>query len=98
MPYMKNGKRDYTRQGALVDAKPEARAHRAANVKANRALVAAGVGHKGDGLDAAHVKAFSKGGDATLANTKLEPPSKNRSFKRNAKARLVSETSSRERS
>lgn len=84
MPYMKDGKRDYKRQGELVDSKPAARAHRAQNVKQNRELAKAGRGRKGDGLDASHVKAFSKGGGASLSNTRLEPASKNRSFKRNS--------------
>lgn len=83
MPYMTNGKRDYKKQNAKVDSTPEARAHRAENVKQNRELAKKGIGRKGDGLDAAHIKPFSKGGDASLSNTRLEPASKNRSFKRN---------------
>ena len=79
---MTNGKRDYKKQGALVDSKPAAREHRAANVKQNRELEKDGRGHKGDGLDASHKVAFSKGGSDSLANTKLEPASKNRSFAR----------------
>ena len=98
MPYMTNGKRDYVRQGALVDAKPDAIAHRAANVKQNRELVKAGRGHKGDGLDASHKVAFSKGGGASLANTKLEAASSNRSFSRKADSSMKSETSKKEKS
>ena len=84
MPYMRNGERDYKRQNEKVDSKPEARAHRAENVKQNRELAKRGIGHKGDGKDAAHIKPFSKGGDASASNTRLEPASKNRSFKRNS--------------
>lgn len=84
MPYMRDGKRDYKRQNEKVDSKPEARAHRAENVKQNRDLAKRGIGHKGDGKDAAHVKAFSKGGDASPSNTRLVDASKNRSFKRNS--------------
>lgn len=85
MPYtLPNGKRDYARQNKLVDSKPEAIKHRAENVQQNRDLAKKGIGHKGDGLDANHVKPFSKGGGASPANTKLVPASKNRSFKRNA--------------
>jgi hypothetical protein len=84
MPYMTNGKRDYKKQGEKVDSKPEARAHRAENVKQNRELAKDGIGHKGDGMDASHKKAFSKGGGDSKANTKLEPASKNRSFARKA--------------
>lgn len=97
MPYMTNGKRDYQRQGALVDAKPNAVAHRAANVKQNRELAKVGVGHKGDGMDASHKTAYSKGGSATLANTTLESAASNRSFSRNASSAMRSETSKREK-
>jgi len=85
MPYtLPNGKRDYKRQGALVDSKPEAREHRAAGVKIQRAMEKVGRAKKGDGLDNAHKVAFSKGGGATLKNVKVQKPSKNRSFKRNS--------------
>lgn len=97
MPYMTNGKRDYKRQGALVDSKPGAIAHRAANVQQNRDLAKAGIGHKGDGLDASHKVAFSKGGSAAPANTRLETPSANRSFARTGSSAMRSEVSKRER-
>jgi len=97
MPYMTDGKRDYKRQNELVDSKPAAIAHRAANVKQNRALEKAGIGRKGDGLDVGHVKAFSKGGAATVANSRLEKPSENRSFSRNADSSMKSEKSKREK-
>jgi hypothetical protein len=85
MPYtLPNGKRDYKRQGALVDSKPEARAHRAAGVKIQRALEKSGRASKGDGMDNAHIRAHSKGGSADPKNIKLQKPSKNRSFKRNS--------------
>lgn len=84
MPWMKNGKRDYKRQGALQDSKPEARRARADGVKLQRALEKAGRATKGDGMDNAHKVAFSKGGKPTLNNVKLQKPSKNRSFKRNS--------------
>jgi len=95
MPYMKDGKRDYVRQGKLQDSKPSARQARADNVKMNRELVKAGRGHKGDGLDAGHKVAVSKGGAPTLANTKLQTPSTNRSFSRNADGSMKSEKSKR---
>jgi len=55
-----------------------------------------GVADKREGKDIAHRKALSKGGkngDGTYITT----PSKNRSFKRDSKSNLVSETSKRER-
>jgi hypothetical protein len=96
MPFMKDGKRDYVRQGKF-DAKPENIQKRADNVTQNRALVNAGIGRKGDGLDAGHRVAQSKGGKPTLSNTLLQKPSENRSFSRNAKSAMTSETSKREK-
>ncbi len=94
MRYTKpNGERDYERQGRLQDAKPEARKARADGVKIQRALEKAGRAKKGDGKDNAHVVAFSKGGKPTLSNVKLEDPSKNRSFARNADSSLKNEKS-----
>jgi hypothetical protein len=84
MPYMKNGSRDYKRQGALVDSQPQARAHRAAGVKIQREMEKTGRASKGDGMDNGHKRAFSKGGGASLKNVKLQKPSANRSFKRNS--------------
>ena len=85
MPYtLPNGKRDYKRQNENVDSKPAARKHRAENVKQNRELAKKGIGSKGDGMDVGHIKAFSKGGGDSLSNTRLEPASNNRSFKRKA--------------
>jgi len=49
--------------------------------RARRALDAKGVNRKGK--DVAHVKALSKGG-SNKTGIRLESPSKNRSFKRNA--------------
>ena len=51
---------------------------------------------KGDGNDVAHVKAMDKGGKNS-DGTKVETASRNRSFKRDSKGNLVSETSKRER-
>lgn len=49
-----------------------------------------------EGKDIAHVKALSKGG-SNKDGVQLQSPSKNRSFKRNAQSKLVTETSTRER-
>ena len=84
MPYMKDGKRDYKRQGALVDSKPEARAHRSADVKVERELEKDGRARKGDGKDNDHKTPFSKGGASTPDNIRVVAPSKNRSFSRNS--------------
>ncbi len=49
-----------------------------------------------EGKDVAHVKALSRGG-ANKDGTKLQPATKNRSFKRNSNHQLVSEVSTKER-
>lgn len=94
MPYtLPNGKRDYKRQNENVDSKPAARKHRAHGVKVQRALEAEGRASKGDGLDNGHKKAYSKGGSTDLKNIKLQSPSTNRSFSRNADSSMKSERS-----
>ena len=93
MPYMTDGKRDYKRQNANVDSKPAARKHRAHGVKVQRALEDEGRASKGDGLDNGHKRAYSKGGSADLKNIKLQSPSTNRSFSRNADSSMKSERS-----
>lgn len=95
MPYMTNGKRDYKKQNKFVDSKPAAKKHRAQNTKVQRALEKAGRASKGDGLDNGHERAYSKGGTADLANIKLQKPSANRSFSRNADSSMKSERSKR---
>jgi hypothetical protein len=49
-----------------------------------------------EGKDISHRKALSKGG-SNGDGVRVESPSKNRSFKRNSKSKLVSEVSKRER-
>jgi hypothetical protein len=50
-----------------------------------------------EGKDVAHVKAIDKGG-SNKQGVRIEAPSVNRSFKRDAKRNLVSEYSTKERS
>ena len=63
-------------------SKPEAKRQRAENNKANRKK---GTYGNGDGKDVAHKNNNTK--DNSSKNLKLESPSKNRSFKRDGKAR-----------
>jgi hypothetical protein len=49
-----------------------------------------------EGKDIAHVKALSKGG-SNKTGTRVETAAKNRSFKRDAQHKLVTETSTKER-
>ena len=66
---------------------------------AARSTVAKKKGVKPTSLDGdvGHKKAVSRGGQNGLANLFVQNPSANRSFRRNAKGAMVSETSKRER-
>lgn len=87
--------RDY-KQAAKYEAQPEQVAHRVARNKARRKLMREGKVRKGDGKDVAHVVALDKGG-TNAQGVRVESKSANRSFKRDSKHNLVSETSKRER-
>lgn len=97
MPYMKNGQRDYKRENALYNSKPEQRKARSersvTRVQSNKA----GTTHKGDGKDIDHIKPLSKGGTNTKGNERVVSASTNRSFSRNADGSLKSQTSKKER-
>jgi hypothetical protein len=88
-------KRNY-KQAAAYEDTPEQVAHRVDRNRARRKLLKEGKVHKGDGMDVAHIKAMDKGGSAK-DGVRVESASKNRSFKRDSKHNLVSETSKRER-
>jgi hypothetical protein len=75
---------------------PEQKKNRAKRNAARAKLMKAGKVKKGDGMDVAHVRAFDKGG-TNGDGLRVEPKSKNRSFKRDSKGNLVSEVSARER-
>lgn len=92
---MAKQKRDYKREAAIEsDARREARAQR---LRARRAMIKAGKAERFDGKDVGHKVAISKGGTNSASNLEMQDPSKNRSFKRNSKRQMVSETSTRER-
>ncbi len=95
MPYKNKADRKYT-NAAKYEAQPEQVKNRVARNAARRKLMKAGKVSKGDGKDVAHVKAFDKGG-ANKNGVRVESAAKNRSFKRDSKRNLVSETSTRER-
>jgi len=88
--------RDYKREYELYQGKPEQKKNRAARNAARAKMMKAGKVHKGDGKDVAHVKAFDKGG-SNKTGLRVESKSTNRSFRRDSKRNLVSETSTRER-
>lgn len=88
--------RDYKREYELYQGKPEQIKNRSMRNQARAKLMKAGKVHKGDGMDVAHVKALDKGG-SNSDGVRVEKASANRSFARDGKNNLVSETSKRER-
>lgn len=88
-------KRNYASSIKYEDT-PEQVAHRVERNRIRRKLLKEGKVHKGDGLDVAHKKAMDKGG-SIKDGYRIEKASTNRSFKRDAKSNLVSETSTKER-
>ena len=80
MPYKNPEDRPYKREYKLQVRRGE-HENRMERQRARRALDKKGVSRKGK--DVAHVKALSKGG-SNRDGTRLEPPSKNRSFRRNS--------------
>ncbi len=95
MPYKNKADRKYT-NAVKYEAQPEQVKNRVARNAARRKLMKAGKVSKGDGKDVAHVKAFDKGG-TNKDGLRVVSKSANRSFKRDSKRNLVSETSTRER-
>ena len=97
MPFtLPNGKRDYKRENALYNSKPEQKKKRAARNAARATMMKAGKVHKGDNLDVDHSKALSKGGTNSPSNLVAISIAANRSFKRDSKSRMVSQKSKRE--
>lgn len=88
--------RDYRAEYDKYHADPTQKKNRAARNAARAKMARKGKVKKGDGKDVAHVKAFDKGGN-NGTGLKVESKSRNRSFKRDSKGNLVSETSKRER-
>lgn len=87
--------RDYKSE-AKYEAKPEQVAHRVARNRARREMIRKGKAKKGDGKDVAHVVALDKGG-SNSDGLRVISKAANRSFLRDKKGNLVSETSKRER-
>lgn len=88
--------RNYRREYDEYQGRPDQIKNRAQRNAARAKMAKAGKVHKGDGKDVAHVKAIDKGG-SIKDGLRVESKSANRSFKRDAKRNLVSETSNRER-
>lgn len=88
--------RNYREEYDKYQGSEEQKKNRAKRNAARRKAMRDGKVNKGDGKDVAHVKAMDKGG-TNGDGVKVEPASRNRSFRRDAKGNLVSETSKRER-
>ena len=82
MPYMTNGKRDYKKEYAKYQSRPEVKKRRAANNKANRKM---GTYGNGDGKDVAHKDNNAK--NNSRSNLKLQSQSKNRAVPRTKSGR-----------
>lgn len=95
MPYTKTP-RPYKKEYEQYQGTPEQIKKRAMRNKARAELMKEGKVSKGDGKDAAHIKALSKGG-SNKTGVKAESASGNRSFARNPDHSLKSEISKRER-
>ena len=92
MPKKRNYKKEYENYQGTEEQKKNRAKRNAARRKATRQ----GKVTKGDGKDVAHKKAIDKGGKNS-DGTRVETASRNRSFKRDSKGNLLSETSKRER-
>jgi hypothetical protein len=88
--------RNYRREYDLYQGRPDQIKKRDMRNAARAKLMKEGRVHKGDGKDVAHVKALDKGG-SNSDGLRVESKSANRSFARDSKRNLVSETSPRER-
>jgi hypothetical protein len=95
MPYV-NKPRPYKKEYEEYHASEEQKKKRAMRNAARRQAMKNGTAKKGDGKDVHHTKALSQGG-SNKDGLKVVSASNNRSFKRNADNKLVSETSTRER-
>jgi hypothetical protein len=95
MPSSKNYVRDYV-QERLTES-PARKKARLMRDKARRYEMKQGKVHVGDGKDVGHILNIGRGGKTTPSNLEVQSAHANRSFKRNSKGKLVSETSDKER-
>lgn len=93
---MTNGKRDYKKENAKYNSRPENVKKRVARNQARSEMMKAGKVHKGDGKDVDHIKPLDQGGSTGKSNLRVVDANSNRSFKRDSKSNVVSQTSKRE--
>lgn len=80
--------RDYKKEYANYQGKPEQIANRAKRNAARRKMEQAGAVRKGDGKDVDHRTPMAKGGGNGKGNLRAVPKSANRSFARTKSARM----------
>jgi len=71
--------RDYKKEYANYQGKPDQIKKRAERVKARRMMEKTGAAHKGDGKDVDHIKPMRSGGTSTKGNLRMRSKSANRS-------------------
>ncbi len=74
--------RDYKREYANYQGKPEQIKNRAKRNAARAEMVKAGRARKGDGKDVDHKRPLSKGGSTSKGNLRVVSVHKNRAYKR----------------
>lgn len=97
MPSSPNYKRNY-KQEMKTDAARGGIKKREERNLARAEMMRAGKVHKGDGKDVDHIKPLDKGGSPGKQNLRVVSAGENRSFSRNSKGSLTSQTSRKERS
>lgn len=80
--------RNYAKEYANYQGKPEQIANRAKRNAARAELMKKGVVRKGDGMDVDHKTPMAKGGGNGNGNLRAVPKSQNRSFARTKSARM----------
>ena len=80
--------RDYKKEYANYQGKPEQIRNRAKRNAARKEMVDAGLVRKGDGKDVDHATPIAKGGGNARGNLRVQSQSQNRSFARTRTARM----------
>jgi hypothetical protein len=80
--------RDYKKEYANYQGKPEQIANRSKRNAARREMEKAGAVRKGDGKDVDHKTPMAKGGGNGKGNLRVKPKGSNRSFPRTSGARM----------
>ena len=80
--------RDYKKEYANYQGKPEQIRNRAKRNAARKDMMDAGLVRKGDGKDVDHATPIAKGGGNARGNLRVQSQSQNRSFARTRTARM----------